>query len=106
MASPTRLDSYLMDSLLPELVGRDRQPSAFLVYLYLWHRASAVRARSVTVSLQRMAVDTGLSKSAVQRGIRTLLRRRLLKVEKSSPTSIPVYTVLRPWLRRVNRGHG
>jgi hypothetical protein len=106
MASPTRLDSYLMDSLLPELVGRDRQPSAFLVYLYLWHRASAVRARSVTVSLQRMAVDTGLSKGSVQRGLRSLLRRRLLRVEKSSPTSIPVYTVLRPWLRRVNRGHG
>jgi hypothetical protein len=47
-----------------------------------------------------MAVDTGLSKSAVQRGIRTLLRRRLLRVEKSSPTSIPSYTVLRPWRRR------
>ena len=100
MASPTRLDSYLIDSLLPELVGHDRQPSAFLVYLYLWHRSAAVRARAVTVSLQRMAMDTGLSKSAVQRGIRTLLRRRLLRVAKSSPTSIPIYTVLRPWLRR------
>lgn len=100
MASPTRLDSYLIESLLPDLVGQDRQPSAFLVYLYLWHRVAAVRARSVTVSLQRMAGDTGLSKSAVQRGIRTLLRRRLLRVEKRSPTSIPIYTVLRPWLRR------
>lgn len=100
MPSTTRLDSYLIDSLLPELVGHDRQPSAFLVYLYLWHRSAAVRARSVTVSLQQMAGDTGLSKSAVQRGIRTLLRRRLLRVEKSSPTSIPIYTVQRPWLRR------
>jgi hypothetical protein len=45
-------------------------------------------------------METGLSKSAVQRGVRTLLRRRLIRVEKASPTAVPGYTVLRPWVRR------
>ena len=45
-----------------------------------------------------LAVDTGLSKSAVQRGLRTLVRRRLLRVEKASRTAVPAYTVLRPWV--------
>src|SRR5438105_12460132 len=100
MKEPARFDPYLLDSLMPDLVGHDRQPSAFLVYLYLSHRASRERARSVAISLQGMAVDTGLSKSAVQAALRTLVRRRLLRVEKRSRTAVPAYTVLRPWVRR------
>ncbi len=96
----TRVDPYVIETLLPALVGSDRQPSAFIVYLYLWHRASASRRRSLAASLQTIAVDTGLSKSAVQRGVRTLLRRRLIRIDKESPTAVPGYTVLRPWLRR------
>ena len=100
MSSRTRVDSYVIENLLPDLVGRDRQPSAFIVYLYLWHRVSGLRSRSLAASLQTIAAGTGLSKSAVQRGVRTLLRRRLIRVEKSSPTAVPGYTVLRPWHRR------
>src|SRR5438270_85027 len=33
------VDSYVIDILLPDLVGHDRQPSAFLVYLFLWRRS-------------------------------------------------------------------
>ena len=100
MKEPARLDPYLLETLMPDLVGHDRQPSAFLVYLYLTHQAATGRTRSVAASLQAIAVDTGLSKSAVQRGLRTLIRRRLVRVEKASRTAVPAYTVLRPWLRR------
>jgi hypothetical protein len=100
MREPVRFDSYLVDSLMPDLVGHDRQPSAFIVYLYLAHRAARERVRTVAVSLQVLAADTGLSKSAVQRGLQTLVRRRLLRVEKASRTAVPSYAVLRPWIRR------
>jgi hypothetical protein len=100
MKEPARFDPHVVDSLMPDLVGHDRQPSAFLVYLYLSHRATRARARAVAVSLQTLAADTGLSKSAVQAGLRTLVRRRLVRVDKASRTAIPAYTVLRPWIRR------
>jgi DNA-binding transcriptional ArsR family regulator len=97
---PARFDPYVLDSLMPDLVGHDRQPSAFLVYLYLAHRAARARVRAVEVSLQELAADTGLSKSAVQAGLRTLVRRRLVRADKASRTAVPAYTVLRPWIRR------
>jgi DNA-binding GntR family transcriptional regulator len=100
MREIARFDSYLLDSLMPDLVGHDRQPSAFIVYLYLAHRVTRARVRSVTVSLKGIAADTGLSKTAVQAAIRTLVRRRLLRIEKRSRTAVPSYTVLRAWGRR------
>src|SRR5262245_17079034 len=100
MKEPARFDAYLVETLMPDLVGHDRQPSAFLVYLYLAHQAGRARARSVTASLHTIATDTGLSKSAVQRGLRTLAHRRLVRVEKASRTAVPAYVVLRPWMRR------
>jgi hypothetical protein len=99
MKEPARLDAYVLETLMPDLVGHDRQPSAFLIYLYLTHQAARARGRGVAASLQAIAVDTGLSKSAVQRGLRTLTRRRLVRVEKASRTAVPAYTVLRPWRR-------
>jgi len=95
-----RFDPYVLDTLLPDLVGHDRQPSAFLVYLYLADRVTRGRARACAASLSTLAVDTGLSKSAIQRGLRTLVRRRLVRVDRRSPTAVPVYTPLRPWARR------
>lgn len=100
MREPARFDPYVLDSLMPDLVGHDRQPSAFIVYLYLAHRVTRARVRSVSVSLQGISVDTGLSKTAVQRAIRTLVRRRLLRIDKPSRTAVPTYTVLRAWGRR------
>ena len=96
----TRLDAYILETLMPDLIGHDRQPSAFVVYVYLAHRAAGSRGRATQVSLQTIAVDTGLSKSAVQRGLRTLVRRRLVRVERATATAVPVYGVLRPWIRR------
>src|SRR5262245_45049750 len=72
-----RVDDYVVETLLPDLVLHDRQPSAFLVYLHLWYR-SAGRAAPVRASHQDIVSATGLSKSAVQAAVRTLIRRRLL----------------------------
>ena len=93
------LDPYILDSLMPDLVGHDRQPSAFLVYLYLYRRSNGRARRAATASLQQMASDTGLSKSAVQQAIRTLKRRRLVHSRQASPTSAPEYVVATPWVR-------
>lgn len=34
----TTFDSYVLDVLMPDLVGHEHAPSAFLIYMYLWHR--------------------------------------------------------------------
>jgi hypothetical protein len=96
-----RVDPYIVDSLMPDLVGHDQKPSAFVVYLYLWRRASGTRAKQVQASHQSIADDTGLSKSAVQASVRHLLRRRLIRSQLSSKTATPVYWILRPWRRSV-----
>ena len=93
-----RVDAYVVETLMPDLVLHDRQPSAFLVYLYLWYR-SAGRGAGVRVSHQDMVNATGLSKSSVQGAVRTLVRRRLLRASRDGVTAVPAYTVMRPWRR-------
>jgi hypothetical protein len=88
----------VVDTLMPDLVLHDHQPSAFLVYLQLWYRSAAGRTR-VRLSHQDVADATGLSKSAVQASVRTLIRRRLIRATRESPTAVPQYAVLRPWKR-------
>jgi hypothetical protein len=34
MTSTVPIDAYILDTLMRDLVGHDRQPSAFLVYLF------------------------------------------------------------------------
>lgn len=91
-----RIDSYVMDTLMPDLVLHDRRPSAFLLYLHLWHRAAG-RKTPLRASHREMVDATGLSKSAVQGAIRLLTRRRLLRATRERATAVPDYTVLRPW---------
>jgi hypothetical protein len=92
-----RFDSYILDLLMPDLVGHDKQPSAFIVYLYLWTKRASSRSRRIHASHQTIADDTGLSKSAVQAAIKNLLRRKLIRSELEFKTAIPQYTVLSPW---------
>ena len=92
-------DPYVFDVLMPDLIGHDKQPSAFIVYAYLWRRTFGEGVQSAPASLRQIAEETGLSKSAVQSAMRTLLRRRLLKSQRRHSTATPVYTVLRPWIR-------
>lgn len=93
-----RLDRYVVDTLLGDLVGHDKSPAAFLVYLYLTANAAG-RARSLRISHQGIANDTGLSKSAVQDALRRLVRRKLVRSERESITATLEHFVLRPWRR-------
>ena len=99
-AIPTiSLDAYVVDTLLPDLVGHDRRPSAFVVYLALWRLTDGGRTPAA-VSLRTLAESTGLSKRAVQTALASLVgRRRLVTVERDSATAVPVYAVQRPWRR-------
>ncbi len=95
-----RIDAYVLDTLMADLVGHDRSPSSFLVYLALWSRSRGRRPRTVRISHRDLAEGTGLSRSSAQTGVRNLVRRRLVAAEHASPTAVPEYTVLRPWRRR------
>jgi len=95
-----RFDLYVMEALMPDLVGHDKQPSAFIVYVYFWTRLALTRARHIQVSHQSIADDTGLSKSAVQAAVRNLIRRRLVRSRLEFQTAVPEYTLLKPWRDR------
>jgi len=94
------VDDYVVDVLLPDLAGHDHSPSAFLVYIILWTRLFRSESRTIEVSLQTLAAETGLSKSSVQAAVRLLRKRSLIKVTRKSPTSVPQYELIRHWLRR------
>jgi len=94
------LDPYVVGTLMPDLVGHDRRPSAFLVYLFLWWQTNGGRTRSDEIPLRMIAEGTGVSKRAVQNALRALARRRLISVAHASPTSAPTFLVHRPWTRR------
>jgi hypothetical protein len=96
--APLALDAYVVDVLMPDLVGHDRKPSAFVVYLFLSTLAARAGRPRVSASLQTIAVKTGLSKSAVQAAIRHLQRRGLLEDGPASSTD-PARIVARPWIR-------
>jgi hypothetical protein len=93
------IDAYVLDTLMADLVGHDRQPSAFLVYLFLWRRTHGSGDPTAQVSLLDISTGTGLSKRAVQEALRLLAKRRLLSIQREGITAIPVYEVLRPWAR-------
>lgn len=94
------IDDYVVDVLLPDLVGHDRSPAAFLVYLILWAQLFRSERSTIEISLQSLSAQTGLSKSAVQAAIRLLRNRSLIRVTRASPTAVPRYELVRHWLRR------
>lgn len=100
MTSSLEVDSYVIDTLLRDLVGHDRRPSAFLVYLHLWRRCDGGRCASGPWSLSRIVEATGLSKRSVQDAVKTLERRQLIDVERVSAHAAPEYRVLTPWRKR------
>ena len=99
MTRELRIDPYLTDVLMRDLVGHDRAPSAFLVYLWLWRTSRGEGRDRVGASLQTIATQTGLSKSAVQAAVRHLARRRLVSASRASATAAPIYEVHEPWRR-------
>jgi len=91
------LDSYVTDSLMRDLVGHDRRPAAYLVYLYVWAGSKHRRPRT---SYADVAADIGLSRRTVQTAVRHLERRKLIAVERAGATTTPSYAALLPWRRR------
>ena len=90
------VDDYVVDVLMRDLVGHDRSPASFLVYLWLIAE-QARRHGSVQLSYQELAESVGLSKSSAQTAVNWLVRRKLLTATKKNATAVPSYTVLRPW---------
>lgn len=93
------LDPYIVDTLMRDLIGHDRAPSAFVVYLWLWRQSRKRKRVRFGASLQTIASETGLSKSSVQNALRRLARRKLVSVHRKGPTEACVYEVLEPWRR-------
>jgi hypothetical protein len=89
-------DDYVFDVLLRDLVGHDRSPACFLVYLWLAAEQQR-RHKAVQISYQELAEEIGLSKSSVQSAVSWLVRRKLLAARKENATATPCYTVLTPW---------
>jgi replication initiation and membrane attachment protein DnaB len=94
------IDRYVLETLMPELVGQDRRPVAFALYLHLWTRTFGAERKSVRVSHHEVASELGVSKSAVQAAVKHLTKRRLLRTVHASRTAVPEYFPLRPWAER------
>ena len=92
------LDSYVVETLMRDLVQHEKRPSAFVVYVHLWSKTQGA-ARPARLSHLKISDATGLSKSSVQSAIKMLLRRKLIRSHRSTSTAVPEYTVLRPWAK-------
>ncbi|SFS15710.1 hypothetical protein SAMN05421771_2765 [Granulicella pectinivorans] len=92
------LDPYITDVLMRDLVGHDRRPVAFLVYVWLAAEQQR-RDAPIQISYQEMAETIGVSKSSAQSSVAWLVQRRLLAATKATVTATPVYDVLTPWRR-------
>jgi hypothetical protein len=91
-----RLDEYVLDTLMRDLVGHDRRPVCYLIYL--WLAAEQQRQKNaVSVSYSDLAESTGVSKSSAQAAVGWLIRRRLISVTRAHVTATPRYTVHTPW---------
>jgi hypothetical protein len=90
------LDRYVLETLMADLVGHDRRPSAYLVFLALW---AAGGGKRIAMSHADLATRTGLSKRSIQAAIGHLKGRGLIEAETNGPTDIPRYRPRTPWRR-------
>jgi hypothetical protein len=94
----TAIDDYVTNVLMRDLVGHDKRPVSFLVYLWLAAEQQR-RNEAVQISYQELAESIGISKSAAQSAIGWLARRKLIAVSKATVTATPRYKVQTPWRR-------
>ena len=92
------LDAYIVETLMRDLVGHDRSPAAYLVYVYLWVETES-GARSFAASYQTLAANTGLSRRTAQSAIAHLLARGLIGAKRPYATAVPEYRVRKPGAR-------
>ena len=97
------IDDYVIDVLMRDLIAHDQQPSAYLVYLFLFGRAVRQRWQPVRMSLRMISDETGLSKSAVQTAMETLRGRELIATARAHATAVPTHRVLRHWIPKRRR---
>ena len=90
------LDEYVLDDLMRDLVGHDRRPATYLVYVWLAAEQQR-RKKPVVISYSELAESTGLSKTSAQAAVGWLVRRRMLSVTKENVTATPSYTIQTPW---------
>ena len=93
------IDDYVIQVLMRDLVGHDRRPVCFFVYLWLAADQQS-RKGPVEISYRELAECIGASKSSVQAAVSWLARRKLLAATKRNRTATPRYTVLTPWRAR------
>lgn len=91
------VDDYVLDVLMRDLVSHDRQPAAYLIYLYLYGRAARTKWQPIAASLRTLSEATGFSKSGVQTALATLRSRKLIRTTTAHATAVPLHRVLRPW---------
>ncbi|MBY0507849.1 MAG: helix-turn-helix domain-containing protein [Bryobacteraceae bacterium] len=94
-----KLDVYVIDTLMRDLVSHSRSASAYLVYLHLYRQTEGEGRASIATSYAVLASATGLSKRSVQAAVVHLQDRRLIRKRQARPTATPVYSVLTPWQR-------
>ena len=92
------IDEYVTNVLMRDLVGHDKRPVSFLVYLWLLAEQER-RESAVQISYQELAESIGISKSSAQTAVGWLARRKLVAVSKATVTATPQYKVLSPWRR-------
>jgi hypothetical protein len=91
------VDDYVVEVLMRDLVRHDRNPSAFVVYLWLWRQTHGRNRERAGASLQTIATETGLSKSSVQTALRRLRTRDLIVSTREGPTMPAFFEVRTPW---------
>jgi DNA-binding MarR family transcriptional regulator len=91
------VDDYVLDVLMRDLVGHDRQPAAYLIYLCLYGRAARESWKPIAASLRTLSEATGLSKSGVQTALEKLRYRKLIRTTADNATATPLHRVLRHW---------
>jgi len=91
-----QIDRYITDTLMRDLVGHDRKPASFLVYLWLFVQQTR-QPQPIQISYQDLAENIGISKSSAQASIAWLKRRKLISATKQTTTATPTYVVRTPW---------
>ncbi|HWF11992.1 MAG TPA: helix-turn-helix domain-containing protein [Bryobacteraceae bacterium] len=95
-----RIDPWLIDVLMRDLVAHSHSSAAFLVYLQLYRHTHGAGRESIPMSLAVLAELSGISKRSVQTAVAHLIERRLVRRRAARPTAIPVYVVLTPWIMK------
>ena len=92
------LDAYVLDSLMPDLVGHDRHASALVVYLFLWRKTRG-GSKAAVLSHSMVAEGTGLAKRSAQAALDRLSSRELIQVHRTGPTAAAKITLSCHWRR-------